>query len=153
MRKPSRKNLRLKNWDYSSAGYYFVTICTQNRFPYLKNPDINNILHQTWCELKQKYDNIVLDEFIILPNHIHGIIIIVGADLCVRPQLGSTPTLGEMIRWFKTMTTNYFIHGVNKSGWKPFLGRLWQRNYYEHIIRNERSLYDMRRYITHNHME
>ena len=149
-----RKQLRLKNYDYSSMGYYFVTVCTQNQHHYFNNHDINNMIQQTWFELKQKYQHIMLDEFVVMPNHIHGIIGIVGADLCVRPQSGSThrstPTLGEMIRWFKTMTTNYYINGVNKSGWTPFFGKIWQRNYYERIIRDDRELNNIRQYIRNN---
>jgi putative transposase len=151
---PHRKNIRLPYWDYSQAGYYFVTICTQHKHPYFVNEDISRMITTTWYALNKKYPCIVLDQFIVMPNHIHGIII-VGADPCVRPQSegathGSPPTLGEMIRWFKTMTTNYYIRGIHQYNWPPFSGKLWQRNYYDHIIRNEKSLLEIRAYINNN---
>jgi len=107
-----------------------------------------------------------------MPNHIHGIIFInVGAHPCVRPipddiEIGPThrsaPTdgdfhvnlpevpLGRMIQWFKTMTTNEYIRRVKSDYWQPFPKHLWQRNYWEHVMRIERILYAVRRYITQN---
>lgn len=80
-----------------------------------------------------------------MPNHIHGIIVLAepAVDVKLMP-------LGQIIQWFKTMTTNAYIRGVKELGWRPFNGRVWQRNYYEHIIRNERSLQAIRSYIDAN---
>ena len=109
----------------------------------------------------------------IHPNHIHGVIIIVEPDDAVganprvrsenprvRPESrqgqtlgqthGSAPTLGKIMQWFKTMTTNAYIRGVKQDGWEPFPGKLWQRNYYERIVRNERGLNAVRQYIQNN---
>jgi REP element-mobilizing transposase RayT len=94
-----------------------------------------------------------------MPNHIHGIIFIVGADLRVCPDknnddikkgehIGSP--LHHIIQWFKTMTTNKYIACVNQYDWLRFNGKLWQRNYYEHIIRNETELNNIREYIRYN---
>jgi REP element-mobilizing transposase RayT len=66
------------------------------------------------------------------------------------PDGRSRPALGDVVAWFKTMTTNAYIRGVKERGWEPFLGRLWQRNYYEHIIRSEQSLDRIRAYIEGN---
>ena len=91
-----------------------------------------------------------------MPNHIHGIISIVGANPRGRPNNdngqthGSAPTLGIIVQWFKTLTTNYYIKGVKNNNWKPFSGKLWQRNYYEHIIRNDGELNKIREYIKNN---
>ena len=63
---------------------------------------------------------------------------------------GVAPTLGDIVNWFKTMTTNQYIRGVKQNGWLPFRGKLWQRNYYEHIIRNEEELNHIRHYIAEN---
>ena len=63
---------------------------------------------------------------------------------------GKAPTLGDIVNWFKTMTTNQYIRGVKQNGWSPFGGKLWQRNYYEHIIRNEEELNHVRQYIAEN---
>ena len=97
-----------------------------------------------------------------MPNHFYAIIQNighVGADRCVCPDdhrhgrtsgehIGSP--LHRVIQWFKTMTTNEYIRGVKQYGWVPFPGRLWQRNYYEHILRNENEMSHIREYIRNN---
>jgi len=100
-----------------------------------------------------------LDIYQIMPDHVHGIII-VGADLCVCPKKqkniinGRThrcaPTLGTIIQWFKTMSTNEYIENVKSNNWPKFQQRLWQRNFYEHIIRDEKDYYKIREYIINN---
>jgi len=170
---PRQKPLRLKKYNYSQPGWYFVTICTQNRknmFGEIKNGQmvLNNIgllVKKYWNKLIDKF-NIELDKYIIMPNHIHGIIVInnnnngrthgsapttgttssVGVDPCVDPH----PSLGKIIQWFKTMTTNQYIKNVKNNNWKPFNKRLWQRNYYEHIIRNKTELNKIREYVRLN---
>ncbi|MFC1708747.1 transposase [Candidatus Omnitrophota bacterium] len=125
---------------------------------YFENEDTKNMITAVWKELPNKYNNIRLDEYVIMPNHLHGIIGIVGANLRVRPNDDtgpthrSAPTLGQIIQWFKTMTTNYYIKGVKDNDWKPFLGKLWQRNYYEHVIRDDADLNEIREYIHNNPM-
>ncbi len=113
--------------------------------------------------MPEKFPTIDTDAFVIMPNHSHGIIVItnnvVGGDLRVAPDSrqshGIAPPSGPtslptVIQWFKTMTTNEYIHGVRTRGWAPFPGKLWQRNYYEHVIRNEIELNAIRRYIHDN---
>ena len=143
-----RHSIRLKGYDYSQEGLYFVTICTQNR-QYLFGKIVNRemILNDPgimavkwWNKLKQKYRNIELHEKIIMPNHFHGIIQITN----------KSDNLGEIIKWFKTMTTNEYIRGVNNNNWQPFAGKLWQRNYWEHIIRNENEYNGIAQYIVDN---
>ena len=108
------------------------------------------------------------DIFMIMPNHFHGIIMIagtclvparndiVGAALCGRPGFTDgqphrvAPTLGTIMDWFKTMTTNEYIRGVKQSGWPSFPGKLWQRNYHERVIRTEEELNRIREYIMYN---
>jgi len=133
------------------------------------------MIQATWRELENRFHDMESDEFVVMPNHFHGIAWIVetqdcfygnvppgvGADLRVRPNLGqentvhgpthrSAPTLGRRIQWFKTLTTNYYIQGVRNHHWPPFPGTLWQRGYYEHVIRNENELFQIRRYIQEN---
>lgn len=131
-----------------------------------------------WKKLPDKFPSINLDEYIIMPNHLHGIINIkssVGADPCVCPSwVGGCPPLegvgpnrgehtgsqyrGEhtgsplhrMIQWFKTMSTNNYIRRVKNDNWPVFKGKLWQRNYFERIIRNEKELIMTRNYIKSN---
>ncbi len=102
--------------------------------------------------LGRVYETVNTDESVVMPNHFHGIVVIGGgrggdndvvADLRVCPTTEGAHAgapLPEIVQWFKTMTTNQYIRGVKIGGWPPFFGRLWQRNYYEHVIRNEESL-------------
>ena len=143
-----RHSIRLKGYDYSLKGLYFITICTQNqqhlfgkivnREMILNDPGI--MTAKWWNELKQKYRNIELHERIIMPDHFHGIIQIANKN----------DNLGEMMKWFKTMTTNEYIRNVKHNNWQTFDKKIWQRNYYEHIIRDEKSYYRISEYIRTN---
>jgi len=189
----NRRSIRLPGYDYSLPGAYFITICVQNGELLLEPTAVTAMINKTWHEVQNKFKNVQLDEFIIMPNHLHGIIVIidVGADLRVRPNVDQgasatvdprvcpnadqgacatvdpcvcpnadqgahigaplqQPTLGRIIRWFKTMTTNAYLRGVKNEGWPPFRARLWQRNYYEHIMRNSIEIDRIRNYIRRN---
>ena len=161
-----RKSIRLKNYDYSSNGYYFVTICVQNREKLFgeivgatlcgrpNNPD--KIITKWLLELENKFNDIKIDEYIIMPNHIHFIIKRTGDNTgSMGDHTGSTgdhigSPLRDIIGWFKTMTTNEYIAGVKSGKFIPFKGRLWQRNYYEHIIRNYDDYINISEYIQNN---
>jgi putative transposase len=168
---PQRRSIRLRDWDYSSRGYYFVTICTQNRECLFGKSidgkmilnDIGKMIQKHWLEIPSRFTNVILDEYQIMPNHLHGIIQIVGATLVVartpnmragikpkRAGIKPAPTLGDIIGTFKSLTTHEYINGVKNNGWKKFNRRLWQRNYYEHIIRNEKELDKTQEYIQIN---
>jgi putative transposase len=174
--KHHRCSIRFKGYDYAQAGAYFVTVCAQNREGFfgaivggeMRMNDAGNMIARWWEELPRKFPSVESDEFIVMPNHFHGILTItdpsVGADLRVcpdpqgaHPEQGAHPSaslrclaLGEIVQWFKTMTTNEYIRGVKQNGWTPFPGKLWQRNYYEHIIRNDADLDRIREYIFNN---
>jgi REP element-mobilizing transposase RayT len=188
-----RRSIRLQGYDYSQSGAYFVTIVAQGRaslFGHIENGemilnDAGRMIVKWWNELPNKYPQITLGIFVVMPNHFHGIIIIggiVGGDLRVSPQpegadgnrvggdLRVSPgltdgekgehagspqqkpdaPLSQMIQWFKTMTTNEYIHGVKEMGWPRFDGKLWQRDYYEHIIRNADEANRIHHYIESN---
>jgi putative transposase len=177
-----RRFIRLKEYDYSGQGAYFITLCTHHReclFGAVTDGamimnDAGQMIDQWWREMLNKYPMINIDAYTVMPNHFHGIIAIVGAAapcshrdeshnttvgaaLRGRPKAAEpgqphrvAPTLGNMIDWFKTMTTNEYIRGVKRYRWSPFPGRFWQRNYYEHIIRNEQDLTAVREYIVNN---
>ena len=161
-----RRSIRLKEYDYSQNGAYFITICVQNKeclFGKIANGkmqlnDAGNIIQTIWDEIPEYYDGIETDTFQIMPNHIHGIIIIVGAGPCACPiksgqPRGVAPTklsLFDVVHRFKTMTTKQYIDGVKFKNWQPFDHKLWQRNYFEHVIRNEQSLNKIREYILNN---
>jgi len=188
-----RRSIRLKGYDYSSAGYYFITMCTKNRlhmFGEIRNNQmiLNNagkMVQKWWILLANKFNNIELHEKILMPNHFHGIIQIkpVGADQHVRlktfysldghpsihsldghpsihsldghPSIHSLdghvgPSLHVMVQWFKTMSTNEYIRNVKQNGWRRFDKKLWQRDYYEHIIRDDNALQRISKYIQMN---
>jgi len=163
-----RRSIRLKGYDYSQAGAYFITLCTQDRaclFGKVVNGemrlnDAGRMVLAEWNRLPERFPQVVLDAFVVMPNHVHGILVItdpaptVGATVGATPTVGATtrvaPTVGNIIGAFKSRVTVEYIRGVKTSGWPPFRGRLWQRNYYEHIIRNERALNAIRRYILEN---
>jgi putative transposase len=147
-----RRSIRLKDYDYAQAGAYFVTLCIHQRRLILGHidsgifyPSPAGLLIQTlWAELPQHYPGIALDAFTLMPNHLHGIILL-------QPTPGSPNlTLGAVIHRFKSFTTTQYRKRVYDRDWEPFVGRLWQRNYYEHIIRSEESCDRLRSYIFTN---
>ena len=166
----NRKSNRLQHYDYVQAGYYFVTICTQHRKELfgeiIDNQMVTNrageMVATTWNELPKFYHGIQIDQFQMMPNHIHGIIVLVGDGPCAVPNepgiipdgqpQGVVPTLSlsNVVHRFKTLTTRLYIQGVHKDGWKPFNTKLWQRSFYDHVIRDEQSLHDIREYIQNN---
>ena len=147
--KHHRRSIRLPEHDYSQPGGYFVTIVTQDReclFGDVVNRKmvLNNagkMIQRIWNELPTRFSNIQLDEHIVMPNHFHGIVIIMKK---------SDKSLGDMIGAFKSITTHEYILGVRNNGWQQFNKKLWQRNYWEHIIRDEKDLNRIREYIINN---
>jgi len=170
--KHHRRSIRLKGYDYSQAGAYFVTICTQNRECLfgdvvdgeMQVNDAGHMVHRIWNDLSVKYPDIETDEFVVMPNYFHGIIVIVGAPLVgahffdpkiddAETRAGTRPAptlLGDVVGLFKSITTHQYTNGVRQYNWPSFNGKLWQRNYYEHIIRSEEEMDRIREYIMEN---
>ena len=177
--KHHRRSIRLRGYDYTQAGAYFVTICTQDRPALfggidggaLRLNDAGHMVERWWDELNRKFPSVVTDAFVVMPDHVHGIIVIAapgeginagdaggdsGAGGYVNPPLRDDivdtngVSLSTIIQWFKIMTTTEYIRHVKQSGWMPFNRRVWQRNYYERIIRDQRQLEATRRYIASN---
>ena len=156
-----RKQIRLREYDYSQPGAYFITICTKDRigmFGKIVDGDMimheyGNIVQLCWNVLPDHYDNIQLDEFVVMPNHIHGIIIInddaVGAGLRPAPTGNNVNPkrhgLSEIIRAFKSFSARR----INEFRHTP-CAHVWQRGYYDHIIRNVQALNRIREYISTN---
>lgn len=168
-----RRSIRLRGYDYSQFGAYFITICTQNRECLFGDivegemvlNDAGKMVNRWYCELGNKFPDIQCGEMVVMPNHIHFIVInvgvdLVGADLRVCPDSGEQQgeqqgehtgsPLQRVVQWFKTMTTNEYIRGVKSKKWPRFDKRLWQRNYWEHIICNENEYQRIARYIRNN---
>jgi REP element-mobilizing transposase RayT len=153
--KHQRRSIRLKGYDYSKAGAYFITICTHCKeclFGEIidgatKLNAYGEIVEKCWCELPNHYENICLDEFVVMPNHIHGIIVItynVGA-IHELPLQRRNMLLPKIIGQFKMQSAKQ-INQLRHTHGQP----VWQRNYYEHIIRNEDELNHIREYILNN---
>ena len=140
-----RQSLRLRNYDYALPGAYFFTICTYDRSPlfgqindsHVVLNEMGNIVAQTWPELSARFQNLRLDEFVVMPDHIHGIV--------QKGAINLAPTLGGIIRTFKALCT-YRIHRAIKNA--P--AKIWQRNYHERVIRDESELNRFREYIRNN---
>ena len=212
-----RRSIRLKGYDYSQAGLYFITICCQNmvcRFGTIKNEQMilngfGQIANNNWLALSERFPNITLDVFQIMPNHMHGIIIlndVVGAGLApaqnapapntpnpnqtnsnqtnpedqnpedqntanfvgaglapaqntdaqtqatmpceTRAEANPAPTIGDIVGAYKSLVANGCLE-IYKSN-NQMMGKLWQRDYYEHIIRNEQSYQTISHYIINN---
>ena len=159
--KHKRRSIRLREYDYSQTGGYFITICTYGG-KYLFGDVVNEQMElneygitvkREWLKTAELRKNIVLDEYIIMPNHFHGVILIMDdgrgtlqraptVEQFGKPVSNSIPTI---IRLFKSTTTKQ-INQIRNTPAFP----VWQRNYYEHIIRNEDKLYKIRQYIQNN---
>jgi putative transposase len=176
--KHHRRSIRMRGYGYAQEGVYFVTVCAQDRQCLfgevvdgeIRLNDAGRMVQAVWKELSIHYPGVEGDGFVVMPNHIHGVIILVGAGpracpdegprVMVGPRAcpekgqpqGVAPTLSlpDVVHRFKTLTTKRYADGVKQLGWIPFDRRLWQRNYYEHIIRDEESLSRIRQYILDN---
>ena len=183
-----RRSIRLPGFDYSSARAYFVSLCTRERACLLNDAVVKGIIDNVWHTLPEWFPTISLDEFVIMPNHIHFIVWLgspntpdaptldVGATLAValdasRPGAGASPaptdprpwktpecvktndhpTLGDVVGAFKSLIFKVYLDWI-KTNDPSRRAKFWQRNYYEHIVRNERELQRIRFYIQENPM-
>ncbi len=150
---PKRKNMRLKEYDYSETGRYFVTVCTYRRQNIFEIdsvgntqcgvPSIQNQIIYKWINITEnKFKNIKFDKYIIMPDHLHFIVNI------TERHIGRS--LQDVMNFFKTMTTNDYINCVKNDALKPFNKKLWQKSYYDHIIRNQDDYNEIWEYIDNN---
>ena len=160
-----RKSIRLPFYDYASGGYYFVTFCTsgwESIFGQIENEDMvlsefGQVVKSAWYGIPLHFHNADIDAFVVMPNHFHGIIVIKEDEEITHqaraqhaaplrskhgPKSGS---LGVIVRSFKSAVTRE----INMQRGTPG-APVWQRNYYEHVIRDERDLERIREYIVKN---
>ena len=145
-----RRSIRLKNYDYGQPGAYFVTICTRDRACVLGNvvdgamvlSRAGALVHAAWLRLVERFSRLSQDVFVVIPNHLHGIIACEGAELH-QGAMNRAPTVGEIVRAFKAAAARR----IRQCGMGTFA---WQRNYYEHVVRDERTLSSIREYIVNN---
>lgn len=150
-----RKSIRLRGYDYSQAGLYFITICTHERLPLfgeivdgkMTPNETGRMAEKCWCAIPDHFPWVILDEFIVMPNHVHGIIAIgtnsVGANNHLPLRHGTSRTLGSIVRGYKIGVTKWSRANTD-------VHVVWQRNYYEHIIRDEEAYLKIAEYILTN---
>ena len=160
-----RKSIRLRDYDYSQGGLYFITICTHERPPLfgkiidgiMMTNDTGVIVEKCWREIPEHFPQVILDGFVVMPNHIHGIIEIVKSDDHLvgannyspiyspfhLPLRGTSKTVGSIVRGFKIGVTKWFRENTD-------IHKVWQRNYHEHVIRDEEGYVKISEYIQYN---
>lgn len=171
-----RRSIRLKGYNYSQAGLYFITICCKNRICRFGNVvdgkmmlnEFGIVAYNEWVKLSERFSNFELDVFQIMPNHMHGIILLNDISVAgftpaqndlytqndVKPNDNNrttarvAPTVSNIVGAYKSLVANGCLD-IFKSQ-NETMGKLWQRNYYEHIIRNEQSYQTIAEYIINN---
>ncbi len=166
------ESLRLQGWDYSSPGYYFITICTKNRehlFGAIEDgkmclSGMGKIAHRYWMEIPDHFPNIRLDQFVVMPDHIHGLLLVVSPSFSVETlhcnvstekegecdkafysRISPKPgTISAVIRSYKSICTK-MIHKEFDSSLQ-----VWQTRFYDRIIRNKDHVNNVRQYILDN---
>jgi REP element-mobilizing transposase RayT len=159
-RRPQRQSTRLRGYDYTQCGAYFVTICAWKRrslFGEVVNGEMHSnalgdVVAEAWLAIPMHFRAVELDTYTVMPNHAHGIVVIAVAAQHAAPSHPPSPpfavapgSLGAIVRSFKSAVTKR----ANEIGIR-FAPQLWQRNYYEHVIRNDDSLGRIREYIAAN---
>ena len=158
-----RRSIRLPGWDYRTAAAYFVTICTHQHQCLFFDDAWRAIAKAVWLDIPSHQPRVVLDEWIVMPNHLHGILILtddrhapvgpfnwhhLGAPPMTGPRtFANAPagSLGAIIRSYKAAVTHRINHQAHTVGCKR-----WQRGYYERIVRDDRELERIRLYIRQN---
>jgi len=138
--KHQRRSIRLPSYDYSECGAYFATICAYERRCLFEDSMVKDALLWAWQSIPEHFDGVSLDEFVVMPNHIHGI-------LWIRWKGGAcpAPTLGTIVGSFKSAAAKRVNQTRGTQG-----KSVWQRNYFERVVRNEAELNAIRQYIMYN---
>jgi len=156
--KYNRHSIRLKGYDYSLCGAYFITICTydkkktfgkiiDNKF---YESEFGNTIKEEWFNLKERFENLETKEFILMPNHIHGILLLNTDNSDGDSEKSRQINLSNIVGAYKSITSIKCLEFFKKKNPDKFIGKLWQRNYYEHIIRNETEYNKIGEYIITN---
>ena len=148
MPEKKRKRLRLQNFDYTKNGAYFVTVCTHNKAdlfgPVGEKTDASAMIEQVFEETLREYPQMECCRYVVMPNHFHALLVIENmTDF-------SAQSVAHFMQAFKSKTTVCYIRLVKAGKAAPFAGKLWQRSYYDHIIRNEQDFQEVWKYIEEN---
>jgi putative transposase len=162
---PQRRRQRLRNYDYSQNGAYFVTICTYRKlylFGKVENGavELNKaglMVSTKFAAIPTFYPGVEIDQFVVMPNHLHGLIILHNENITRKDYDGPTKEydkinmgLPHYIQRFKSLTTRLYIGGVREGHYPPFRDKIWQKSYHDRIVRNEREYLAMAEYIQTN---
>jgi putative transposase len=167
---PRRRSLRLKGWDYSQSAAYFITLCVHNQACLLgaiskgkmQLSPAGSMITRIWLGMPEYNPGLVLDEYVVMPNHFHALLGLIdpniGRGQCPAPtgtqdlQVYSQRKLSvpDVVRKFKTLSITEFSSGVRDAGWPPHGRHLWQRGYFDRVVRNEQELESCREYIFNN---
>jgi REP element-mobilizing transposase RayT len=145
---PTRRHHRLSGYDYATPGFYFVTLCIQDRLPLLGTVTTGEMIHSPagalvheCCEeIPHRSPNILLDTLMVMPDHLHAILSLTGELI----------SLSEVIHHLKSRATAQYAIGVHSSNWPPFRGRLWQQGFHDRVVRHDRELAAIRAYVVQN---
>lgn len=145
---------RLRGHNYSEPGLYFLTVCILDRTHRLGaiHQDTlcynaaGTMIERTWLQAPQRFPGVTLDKYCVMPNHFHGILGLGVGDNGSH----TSSSVAEVMNWFKSATTVEYIQGVKTLGWPRFVKHLWLEGYHDHIIRDDRDLERVRRYIESN---
>ena len=151
---PKRKTVRIPDYDYSTPGTYFITVCIADRKPILWNvgaaicrqelSKTGRLVEAAILQIPQKYPMISVDKYCVMPDHIHFLIFIKSERATARVA----PTLGRLVGAYKSLVSNEWRKICNERN--ETCGKLWQRNYYEHIIRDKQDFEEIKEYISDN---
>ena len=166
---PKRKNTRLKNYDYSQEGAYFITICTQGKRPLFGKITVGadlvsarveltaagQMIERVYAETIAAFSDIISDKHIVMPNHFHCIVSIQRADTRFAPTVAGSneqtlKSISSFIQALKSKTTVEYVRGVKEGLFLPFNKRIWQTRFHDHIIRDEASYLRIWKYIDEN---
>ena len=163
---PKRKLQRLSLYDYSQNGLYFITICTQNMICLFGNirdsqMTLNSagaMIHEEFLNTAAIYNNITVEKFIVMPNHLHSILVIdndkvmseVGTSKNGTTRRSFPTSISEFVQRFKSYTTHLYIEGVKNSIYAPFNQKIWEKSFHDHIIRDEVDYSNHWNYIDQN---
>jgi putative transposase len=147
---PARKNLRLRGYDYKAPGMYFVTVCVDARKRLLGDvvssgmapSAAGQMVGQVWRELPLTHPAVTLDEWVVMPDHVHGILTLAASD--------SGVSLPQVVSRFKSFSTRLYRQGVRDHAWPECGARLWQRSFHDRVIRHDEELVAIRQYIQDN---
>ncbi len=152
---PTRHHARLSHYDYATPGLYFITVCVRERLPLLgtisdgevRLTAAGTMVQEVWEAMPEHYPGVGTDAFVVMPNHIHGIVSLHSEE----PDGTRAPlSLPDVLNRFKSFSTARYRTGVRDGGWPRFAGMLWQQSYFERVIRDDAELDQVRRYIVEN---